>query len=303
MWWPSMSGPRTSWRNWSRRYARLIGIEASAGAIDAALTERRALLARRAYLSSVDVARAGSDAQQRAREIFTKAGLEVSSTQILPAKAVEGFDRIPVVLRVEGDLSALQSALVVIPAQTPSLFIEGFNVQATGMPAKGRRPAAARHASQPGRLAGAPMKRRNHVAGRFRRAAAVPAGLAVDRPARRLAWNALAAAAPPSSRTWAAFRRRWSAREDADVARLMAILDRPIFSPTRRPPPPPKSVAAARADPLDAIHLYGLFGGSGGGGVIVQVDGKDAAREGVRNHRGLEPQGDPGPGSGVCARR
>jgi general secretion pathway protein M len=118
------------------RYARLIGIEASAGAIDAALTERRALLARRAYLSSVDVARAGSDAQQRAREIFTKAGLEVSSTQILPAKAVEGFDRIPVVLRLEGDLSALQSALVVIPAQTPTLFFEGFNVQATGGPLK-----------------------------------------------------------------------------------------------------------------------------------------------------------------------
>lgn len=122
------------------RYARLIGIEASGGAMDAALTERRVLLARHAYLSSQDVAKAGSDAQQRAREIFTKAGLDVSSTQVLPAKTVEGFDRIPVVLRVEGDLSALQSALVVIPAQTPSLFIEGFNVQTMGMPAKNDAP-------------------------------------------------------------------------------------------------------------------------------------------------------------------
>lgn len=64
------------------------------------------------------------------------------------------------------------------------------------------------------------------------------------------------------------------AREDADVARFMAILDRPLFSPTRRPPPPPKPVVVARPDPLDAIHLYGLFGGSGGGGVIVKVEGK-----------------------------
>lgn len=64
-----------------------------------------------------------------------------------------------------------------------------------------------------------------------------------------------------------------AARDDADVARFMVILDRPIFSTTRRPPPP-KALAATRADPLDAIRLYGLFSGSGGGGVIVQVEGK-----------------------------
>jgi general secretion pathway protein M len=116
------------------RYARLVGIEASASALDAALAERRGLLTRHAYLSSLDVARAGSDAQQRAREIFTKAGLEVASTQVLPAKAVDGYDRIPVVLRMDGDLAALQSALVVLPGQAPSLFMENFIVQTTGMP-------------------------------------------------------------------------------------------------------------------------------------------------------------------------
>ncbi|MEO5669482.1 MAG: type II secretion system protein GspM [Ramlibacter sp.] len=116
------------------RYARLIGIESSAPALDLALSERKILLERHTYPAVYDVARAGSDAQQRAREIFTKAGLEVSSTQVLPAKAVEGFDRIPVVLRMDGDLLALQSALVVLPSQAPSLFVEGFNVQNTGMP-------------------------------------------------------------------------------------------------------------------------------------------------------------------------
>jgi hypothetical protein len=65
-------------------------------------------------------------------------------------------------------------------------------------------------------------------------------------------------------------------RDDADVARFMAILDRPVFSPTRRPPPPPKTVAVAavQADPLAGVHLYGLFSGSDGGGVIARVDGK-----------------------------
>lgn len=114
------------------RYARLVGIERSAAALDAALVQRRALLARHAYAQSADVARAGSDAQQRAREIFSKAGLEVSSTQVLPAKAVDGFDRIPVVIRVEGDLPALQGALVVLPAQAPTLFVEGLNIQTSG---------------------------------------------------------------------------------------------------------------------------------------------------------------------------
>jgi general secretion pathway protein M len=116
------------------RYARLTGIEASGPALDKALGERRALLGRHAYPASQDVARAGSDAQQRAREIFTKAGLEVSSTQVLPAKAVDGFDRIPVVIRVEGELAALQGAMVVLPAQSPSLFVEAFNVQTQVQP-------------------------------------------------------------------------------------------------------------------------------------------------------------------------
>lgn len=116
------------------RYARLIGMEASASALDAALTERKSLLERHAYPASQDVARAGSDAQQRAREIFAKAGMDVSSTQVLPAKSVDGFDRIPLVMRMDGDLQALQSALVVLPGQAPSLFFEGFNVQNTGMP-------------------------------------------------------------------------------------------------------------------------------------------------------------------------
>lgn len=66
-------------------------------------------------------------------------------------------------------------------------------------------------------------------------------------------------------------------QEDANINRYISILDRPVFSPTRRPPsppPPPKVVAAVRPDPLDTIHLYGLFSGAGGGGVIVRVEGK-----------------------------
>jgi len=111
------------------RYARLTGIESSGPALDAALVERRATLGRRTYASTMDVARAGSDAQQRARDLLAKAGLDVVSTQVLAPKSVEGFDRIAVVLRADGDLQSLQSALAVLPAQSPTLFVEGMNVQ------------------------------------------------------------------------------------------------------------------------------------------------------------------------------
>lgn len=116
------------------RYARLVGLGESGPALDTALAERRAFLTRHAYPASQDVARAGSDALQRARETLSRAGLDVSTTQVLSAKEVDGFDRIPLMLRVEGELPALQGALTVLPGLAPSLFIESFNVQTVGIP-------------------------------------------------------------------------------------------------------------------------------------------------------------------------
>lgn len=63
-------------------------------------------------------------------------------------------------------------------------------------------------------------------------------------------------------------------REEADGGRFVAVLDRPLFYPGRRPAPVAKSGSGARSDPLDSIHLFGLFSGSEGGGAIVQVEGK-----------------------------
>jgi general secretion pathway protein M len=111
------------------RYARLVGLGESGPVLDAALIERRAFLSRRVYPVSQDVARAGSDALQRARETFSKAGLNVTTTQVLPSKEVEGFDRIPLLFVMDGDLTALQSGLVVMPTQSPEVFIESFKVQ------------------------------------------------------------------------------------------------------------------------------------------------------------------------------
>ena len=65
----------------------------------------------------------------------------------------------------------------------------------------------------------------------------------------------------------------------ADVSRFLAVLDRPLFSPSRRPPPPPAPVTAAaepEPDPLANIQLQGVYStADGGGGIFARVDGKD----------------------------
>lgn len=62
----------------------------------------------------------------------------------------------------------------------------------------------------------------------------------------------------------------------ADTSQFVAMLDRPVFSPTRRPPPPPPPPKPA--EPVDRFaqaKLTGLYEGQGVGGVILNLDGKD----------------------------
>jgi hypothetical protein len=63
-------------------------------------------------------------------------------------------------------------------------------------------------------------------------------------------------------------------KEELDTGRFVAIVERPLFSPTRRPPLPPKVVVVPPPDPLDTAHLYGIFSGAGGGGIIVRLEGQ-----------------------------
>lgn len=64
-------------------------------------------------------------------------------------------------------------------------------------------------------------------------------------------------------------------RIQGDTSRFLAMFERPLFSPTRRPPPPPPPpVPVEVQEPLPNVHLYGLYGGESGAGAIVSVDGK-----------------------------
>lgn len=111
------------------RIARLEGLAGSRERLQEALQQTERDVLRHAYPATRDASQAGNDAQQRVRELFTRPGLDVLSLQVLPARAVTGFDRVPIAARVDGELGVMQATLAALPTLSPSIFVEGFAMQ------------------------------------------------------------------------------------------------------------------------------------------------------------------------------
>ena len=173
--------------------------------------------------------------------MFSQAGLGIVSTQVLPPKAEPHFDRIALVVRADGELLALQSALMVLDNQKPSIFIDEMTLQLLG-PMRGA-PAGAGP-----RLGGAvPVVR---AQGASMRVGAIPVLFAVnlglaavlvamwvqpDGTIRDIRWTPPTPVSPNLSGLLPDLD---PARNQSDVGQFLAILERPLFSATRRPPPP-----------------------------------------------------------------
>ncbi|WCM89170.1 type II secretion system protein GspM [Acidovorax sp. NCPPB 3576] len=114
------------------RYARLLGLESQRADIEAVLSQANAARTQYIYPASQDANQTGNAAQQRIRDIFSAAGLQVISSQVLPAKDEKGFDRIPLTVRTEGEMLALQSALAVLTSQMPIIVINDLDIQLQG---------------------------------------------------------------------------------------------------------------------------------------------------------------------------
>ena len=125
------------------RYARLEGLQAQAEPLQEQRAALQTQLAQYVYPAAFDATQAGNDAQQRVRDVLSSAGLTVVSSQVLPLKQEQGFDRIALSVRVEGELLSLQSALAVLPGLTPVVLLDGLNIQVVG----------AQRADKPQRLA------------------------------------------------------------------------------------------------------------------------------------------------------
>lgn len=115
------------------RIARLMGLGEDRARLQEAAQQAARAVEQHVYPGTRDASQAGNDAQQRVRDLFSKAGLDVVSLQVLPARASGQFDRIPIAARVEGDLAALQATLAAAPSLSPSLFVEGFALQGANL--------------------------------------------------------------------------------------------------------------------------------------------------------------------------
>jgi hypothetical protein len=88
---------------------------------------------------------------------------------------------------------------------------------------------------------------------------------------RNVQWEAPQPVLPQIGQLNVAFQ---PASASPDPLAHIAILERPLFAPDRRPPPPPPpAVEAAQVDPLAAVELIGLFSGENGG-VLARVEGQ-----------------------------
>lgn len=114
------------------RYSRLLGLEAQGTEMADVLARAQAARVKYVYPASQDVNQAGNAAQQRVRDIFSSAGLQVISSQVLPPKVEKGFDRIPLAVRTEGEWLAVQSALAVLSSQVPIIVIDELDLQVQG---------------------------------------------------------------------------------------------------------------------------------------------------------------------------
>ncbi len=114
------------------RLARLLGLEASQAELQQAQRAAQAHLARFTYPATRDVSQTGSEAQQRVRNVASVAGLTIVSSQVLPAKPDGPFDRIPLVVRLEGELGSLQAVLVVLANETPIIHFDGLSMKTIG---------------------------------------------------------------------------------------------------------------------------------------------------------------------------
>lgn len=57
----------------------------------------------------------------------------------------------------------------------------------------------------------------------------------------------------------------------SNPTQYLAILERPVFAPDRRPPPPP--APPAPPDPMASIQIQGIFSGANAG-ILARVDGR-----------------------------
>jgi general secretion pathway protein M len=101
------------------RYARLAGLLQNGERLALADSALKANLANYVYGAGDDANQIGNTALQQVREMATKQGLRVTSSQVTPPRDEQGFDRIGLNIRVEGEWPQLVALLGQLAQQQP----------------------------------------------------------------------------------------------------------------------------------------------------------------------------------------
>lgn len=81
--------------------------------------------------ASRDRANASATLQRNVRAVMRDAGLTVSGSQIISPREAEGYDRLGLDITVEGNVNALEQALLDLEEMRPMVFVESVKIKPT----------------------------------------------------------------------------------------------------------------------------------------------------------------------------
>jgi len=106
------------------RLARLQGLLDEQALLSERSEEAERLLRQVAYPATQDLTALAATLQADVRQLMDASGMEVSNSQVMPARQDEVFERVSVKLTVSGSTEAFSTALAALSAQRPQLLIE-----------------------------------------------------------------------------------------------------------------------------------------------------------------------------------
>ncbi len=109
------------------RIARLSGLEAIEGRLDEKVKSAERQLEDLVYPASGDPSALAATLQADIRRIFEEAGMDVSNSQVLPARSDDDFERISLKVTLRGGIEGLDASLRGLSALRPRLLVESMD--------------------------------------------------------------------------------------------------------------------------------------------------------------------------------
>ncbi|MFV0478775.1 MAG: type II secretion system protein GspM [Parahaliea sp.] len=110
------------------RVARLMGLREQAELLAAQAGRVDAQVLALVYPQAEDRASVATSLQKGVRDIFTEAGMNISSSQILSSSTENGLEHLPVKVTATGSLTALDLALSALHGYRPLLMVEAMDI-------------------------------------------------------------------------------------------------------------------------------------------------------------------------------